>query len=61
MYGSGYPGVSGLGVAGRSFPFVFWPLVWGTGFGYGAAYLHDDREVSTRLSSPHSVYPACSS
>ncbi|PIL30115.1 hypothetical protein GSI_07744 [Ganoderma sinense ZZ0214-1] len=43
-YGSGYPGTTGLGVANRGFPFVFWPLVWGGGFGYGAAYLHDDRE-----------------
>nr|VWO94692.1 Uncharacterized protein [Ganoderma boninense] len=43
-YGSGYPGVTGLGVANRGFPFVFWPLVWGGGLGYGAAYLHDDRE-----------------
>ncbi|KAM5543616.1 hypothetical protein V8D89_002867 [Ganoderma adspersum] len=43
-YGSGYPGTTGLGVANRGFPFVFWPLVWGGGLGYGAAYLHDDRE-----------------
>ncbi|KAI0754032.1 hypothetical protein C8Q80DRAFT_1136347 [Daedaleopsis nitida] len=41
QYGSGYPGNTGLGVAGRGFPFVFWPLVWGGGFGYGAAYLHN--------------------
>lgn len=46
MYGSGYPGIAGAGVAGRGFPFYFWPLVWGTAAGIGtAAYLHDD-EVS---------------
>ncbi|KAI0782049.1 hypothetical protein C8Q75DRAFT_728114 [Abortiporus biennis] len=46
-YGSGYPagyGSSGLrGVGGLGFPFFFWPVVWGTGFGYGAAYLHDSE------------------
>ncbi|KAI8974802.1 hypothetical protein BD414DRAFT_497520 [Trametes punicea] len=42
-YGSGYPGIPGRGVAGRGFPFVFWPVVWGSGLGYGAAYLHDDE------------------
>ncbi|OBZ65512.1 hypothetical protein A0H81_14465 [Grifola frondosa] len=46
MYGSGYPGVTGLGVLGRSFPFVFWPIVWGGGLGYGAAYLHDSEASS---------------
>lgn len=46
QYGSGYPGVSGLGTSGRNFPFVFWPLVWGGGLGYGAAYLHNTNEVS---------------
>ncbi|KAI0765895.1 hypothetical protein BD413DRAFT_637158 [Trametes elegans] len=40
-YGSGYPGLASGSVAGRGFPFVFWPLVWGGGLGYGAAYLHD--------------------
>ncbi|KAG5640997.1 hypothetical protein DXG03_006439 [Asterophora parasitica] len=29
MYGSGYPGIDGRGVAGRGFPFYFWPLAWG--------------------------------
>ncbi|KAI0641447.1 hypothetical protein C8Q79DRAFT_1077878 [Trametes meyenii] len=43
-YGSGYPGHTGLGVAGLGFPFVFWPLVWGGGLGYGAAYLHANHE-----------------
>lgn len=42
QYGSGYPGISGRGVAGRGFPFVFWPLAWGGLAGAGtAAYLHD--------------------
>ena len=45
QYGSGYPGNTGLGVASRGFPFVFWPLVWGGGLGYGAAYLHSNHEV----------------
>ncbi|KAI9571609.1 hypothetical protein HD554DRAFT_2072225 [Boletus coccyginus] len=27
-YGSGYPGIAGRGVAGRGFPFWFWPVVW---------------------------------
>ncbi|KDQ52173.1 hypothetical protein JAAARDRAFT_62106 [Jaapia argillacea MUCL 33604] len=40
-YGSGYPGTSGLGVAGRGFPFYFWPIVWGGGLGIGGAYLFD--------------------
>ncbi|KAI1787954.1 hypothetical protein LXA43DRAFT_1063932 [Ganoderma leucocontextum] len=56
-YGSGYPGTTGLGVANRGFPFVFWPLVWGGGLGYGAAYLHSNHEYgepnnSTRPGGP---------
>ena len=47
QYGSGYPGVVGRGVAGRNFPFYFWPLTFG---GVGAAgayhYLDGDGEVS---------------
>ncbi|KAH7099641.1 hypothetical protein BKA62DRAFT_709009 [Auriculariales sp. MPI-PUGE-AT-0066] len=45
LYGSGYPigyypgGVYHHGVAGRGFPFFFWPLVWGSTAGFGAAYL----------------------
>ena len=50
-YGSGYPGTPGLGVVGRGFPFVFWPLVWGGGLGYGAAYLHDSSEVGPQRMS----------
>ncbi|KAK0238994.1 hypothetical protein EDD85DRAFT_951206 [Armillaria nabsnona] len=43
-YGSGYPGISGRGVAGRGFPFYFWPVVWGGAAGAGtAAYLHSDE------------------
>jgi len=42
QYGSGYPGVAGRGVAGRGFPFVFWPLAWGGFAGAGTtAYLHN--------------------
>ncbi|KAJ7485950.1 hypothetical protein FB451DRAFT_1027922 [Mycena latifolia] len=44
-YGSGYPGSYTRGVSGRGFPFYFWPLAWGSVFGYGAntAYLHSDE------------------
>jgi hypothetical protein len=42
QYGSGYPGIVGRGVAGRGFPFVFWPLAWGGVAGVGTAvYLYD--------------------
>lgn len=40
-YGSGYPGLLGRGVAGRGFPFYFWPLVWGVSAGIAVAYLYD--------------------
>ena len=41
IYGSGYPSITGRGVTGRGFPFVFWPLAWGGIAGAGAgAYLH---------------------
>ncbi|KAK0202711.1 hypothetical protein DFS33DRAFT_1385080 [Desarmillaria ectypa] len=47
-YGSGYPGTSGRGVAGRGFPFYFWPVVWG-----GAAYLHSgDYDLPDNSSRP---------
>ena len=49
-YGSGYPGTASRGVAGLGFPFVFWPIVWGGSYGYGAAYLHETREVCPVLS-----------
>ncbi|KAI0692893.1 hypothetical protein BC835DRAFT_1306962 [Cytidiella melzeri] len=42
-YGSGYPGVASRGVGGLGFPFLFWPVVWGGGLGYGAVYLHDNE------------------
>ncbi|KAJ7177448.1 hypothetical protein C8R43DRAFT_1118440 [Mycena crocata] len=44
-YGSGYPGYYGRGVAGRGFPFYFWPLSWGTVIGYGSnsAYMHSSE------------------
>ncbi|KAJ8697168.1 hypothetical protein PTI98_006966 [Pleurotus ostreatus] len=44
QYGSGYPGVAGRGVAGRGFPFYFWPVAWGGAAGVGAgAYLHSNE------------------
>ncbi|KAJ3739506.1 hypothetical protein DFH05DRAFT_1537946 [Lentinula detonsa] len=43
-YGSGYPSISGRGVANRGFPFFFWPLVWGGAAGGTASYLHDENE-----------------
>lgn len=51
MYGSGYPGLPGGTVAGRGFPFLFWPVVWGTP-GYGGHYLHSNevRSMSHPLS-----------
>ncbi|KAL0573020.1 hypothetical protein V5O48_008948, partial [Marasmius crinis-equi] len=43
-YGSGYPGITGRGVAGRGFPFYFWPVIWGgaagIAIGGSAGYLH---------------------
>ncbi|KAJ7032372.1 hypothetical protein C8F04DRAFT_1107427 [Mycena alexandri] len=42
-FGSGYPGISGRGVANRGFPFYFWPLSFGVGTGTGA-YLRSDTE-----------------
>ncbi|KAL5498930.1 hypothetical protein ACEPAH_1448 [Sanghuangporus vaninii] len=42
-YGSGYPGVQFRGVSGLNFPFYFWPVVWGSAAGGGAAYLHDSE------------------
>ncbi|TFK46473.1 hypothetical protein OE88DRAFT_893085 [Heliocybe sulcata] len=55
-YGSGYPGVASRGVAGLGFPFYFWPLAWGGGLGYGAAYLHTheygDPNNSSRPGGP---------
>jgi len=45
-YGSGYgPGYNSLGrgVSGLGFPYIFWPVVWGSGLGYGPAYLHDSE------------------
>lgn len=53
MYGSGYPGYSGYDVAGRGFPFWFWPVVWG---GSSNQYLHDseygDSFNTSRLGGP---------
>ncbi|KAH9836307.1 uncharacterized protein C8Q71DRAFT_761776 [Rhodofomes roseus] len=40
VYGSGYPGLGAGSVAGRGFPFLFWPVVWGAYPGFGAHYLH---------------------
>ncbi|KAJ7765243.1 hypothetical protein B0H16DRAFT_1524996 [Mycena metata] len=37
-YGSGYPGISGRGVANRGFPFFFWPLSF-----EGRPYGHSDN------------------
>ncbi|KAK7040780.1 hypothetical protein VNI00_009686 [Paramarasmius palmivorus] len=31
VYGSGYPNISERGVAGRGFPFYFWPIAWSAG------------------------------
>ncbi|TBU47132.1 hypothetical protein BD309DRAFT_952645 [Dichomitus squalens] len=42
-YGSGYPGVTGYGVSGRNFPYVYTPVIW-VDYGYGPHYLHSSRE-----------------
>ncbi|KZV98194.1 hypothetical protein EXIGLDRAFT_728659 [Exidia glandulosa HHB12029] len=59
VYGSGYPAgysATGRGVGGAGFPFYFWPLAWGGGLGYGAAYLHNreygDPNNSSRPGGP---------
>lgn len=39
-YGSGYPGVGTYGVAGRGFPFYFWPVAFGSA-GVGGAYYYN--------------------
>jgi hypothetical protein len=41
QFGSGYPGSSIAGVAGRGFPFVFWPVAFG-GAGYYIYHNYDD-------------------
>ncbi|KAJ7644159.1 hypothetical protein FB45DRAFT_289713 [Roridomyces roridus] len=43
-FGSGYPGLTGRGVATRPFPFFFWPLSFGVGAGATGAYLHSNDE-----------------
>ncbi|KAG0697230.1 hypothetical protein DFH29DRAFT_1022990 [Suillus ampliporus] len=52
-YGSGYPGYSGYDVAGRGFPFWFWPVVWG---GSTNQYLNNteygDSFNTSRLGGP---------
>ncbi|KAG1729564.1 hypothetical protein EDB19DRAFT_1938367 [Suillus lakei] len=52
-YGSGYPGYSSYGVAGRGFPFWFWPVVWG---GSANQYLHGseygDSFNTSRMGGP---------
>ncbi|KAJ6514259.1 hypothetical protein C8R47DRAFT_930777, partial [Mycena vitilis] len=55
-YGSGYPGLSSRGVAGRGFPFYFWPVSWGSGTGYSsnASYLYTGKVF---FSSPHFSRP----
>ncbi|KAF5344379.1 hypothetical protein D9758_013236 [Tetrapyrgos nigripes] len=53
-YGSGYPGYGlARGVAGRGFPFYFWPLVWGGAVGVGtASYLNAEDEVHWFILDP---------
>ncbi|KAJ7032458.1 hypothetical protein C8F04DRAFT_1003971 [Mycena alexandri] len=49
-YGSGYPGNSGRGVAGRGFPFFFWPLSFEGRPGNGA-YLQSNIEYGHAYNS----------
>lgn len=47
MYGSGYPGSPGVGVAGHGFPYYYWPVVFGSVAVLGTqAYLNTRGEVS---------------
>ncbi|PIL23009.1 hypothetical protein GSI_14316 [Ganoderma sinense ZZ0214-1] len=43
VYGSGYPGVFGSGVAGGNFPYIYPPVVW-VDYGYGPPYLYSAHE-----------------
>ncbi|KAM5543611.1 hypothetical protein V8D89_002862 [Ganoderma adspersum] len=43
VYGSGYPGVTGSGVAGHNFPYIYPPVVW-VDYGYGPPYLYSSHE-----------------
>jgi hypothetical protein len=46
IYGSGYPGVlASRGVAGRGFPYYFWPVVWYGSGDDSSSYLYDSSEV----------------
>ncbi|KAL4079791.1 hypothetical protein J3A83DRAFT_1156165 [Scleroderma citrinum] len=40
VYGSGYPDITGRGVAGRGFPFWYWPMVWAVEAAKKQAYLN---------------------
>lgn len=52
QYGSGYPGVTGRGVQGRGFPFIFWPLTWVGISGVSTqAYLHRSSEVRSHFNT----------
>jgi hypothetical protein len=53
-YGSGYGGnVLTRGVAGRSFPFFFWPVVWGSGALLSTeTYMNSRAEVSATPGIP---------
>ena len=50
MYGSGYPGYTGRGVAGRNFPFYYWPIVFGAGYYGGVHYIDEGRREVRRTS-----------
>jgi len=57
QYGSGYPGTTSSGIAGRGFPFGFWPLTFGAGAGLGAgsqfrSHEYGDTNNSSRPGGP---------
>lgn len=45
QYGSGYPGTNTPGIAGRGFPFGFWPVTFGSAAGVGVASQFHSNEV----------------
>ncbi|KAF8577674.1 hypothetical protein K439DRAFT_1364203 [Ramaria rubella] len=57
QYGSGYPGTTTSGIAGRGFPFGFWPVTFGAAAGLGASsqfhsHEYGDPDNSTRPGGP---------
>jgi hypothetical protein len=56
QYGSGYPGISTPGVAGRGFPFGFWPVTFGGAAGAGVNNRYRSDEVCDTVARSNSSY-----